>query len=97
MSEIVASAGMSHRHFVSLFRDEVGMTPKLFMCVQRFQRAIGIAEEFPGADWARVALDCGYGDQSHLIRDFTAFAGCTPGRYLRQRIARVKDHHVALE
>jgi len=98
VSDLVARAGVSHRHFVGSFREQVGMTPKLFMRVQRFQRALGMAQEFPGADWARVALECGYGDQSHLIRDFTAFAGCTPGRwYLRQRSTRVKDHHVALE
>jgi AraC-like DNA-binding protein len=94
--EIVASIGLSHRHFASLFRDEVGMTPKLFLRVQRFQRTIAIAQKCAFGDWAGLASACGYYDQAHMIRDFAEFADCTPGAYLRQRSDRLKDHHLLL-
>jgi AraC-like DNA-binding protein len=94
--EIVASLGVSHRHFASLFREEVGMTPKLFFRVQRFQRAVALAQGPSITSWAALASECGYYDQAHLIQDFAAFAGSTPGEYLRQRSDHVKDHHVAL-
>lgn len=95
--DIVASTGLSHRHFASLFREEVGMTPKLFVRVQRFQRAVAILQERPAAEWSGLATECGYYDQAHMIRDFAAFAGSSPGAYLRCRSDRVKDHHVVFE
>ena len=93
---IVASTGLSHRHFASLFRDEVGMTPKLFARVRRFQRTIAAAREGALPNWAALSSECGYYDQSHLIRDFAAFARTTPAEYLRQAPDRAKDHHLVL-
>jgi AraC-like DNA-binding protein len=94
--EVVAGSGLSHRHFVSLFKDEVGMTPKLFSRIHRFQRTIAMARERTVTDWAALAVECGYYDQAHLIRDFVAFAGSAPGEYLRQQGHPAKDHHVVL-
>jgi AraC-like DNA-binding protein len=48
----------------------------------------------PAPDWARVAVDCGYFDQSHLIRDFLAFSGYSPAEYFRQRSERVLPNHI---
>jgi AraC-like DNA-binding protein len=91
--DVVASSGLSHRYFVSLFRDTVGMTPKLFSRVQRFQRALEAFQKPASASWARVASDSGYYDQAHLIRDFAEFAACTPSQYVEGRTDCVKDHH----
>jgi AraC-like DNA-binding protein len=55
--------------------------------VSRFRRA-SAALRHPGGgqvDWARLALDCGYYDQSHLIHEFRLFADETPERYARVR------------
>jgi AraC-like DNA-binding protein len=95
--EVVENAGMSHRRFVTAFRDAVGMTPKVFSRVQRFQRAIRAAERPVAVDWAELALACGYYDQAHLIRDFGAFAGSTPGEWLQRQSAALKEHHVAAQ
>jgi AraC-like DNA-binding protein len=57
---------------------EVGMTPKLFVRVQRFQRAL---TRIGRLGQGQLALACGYFDQSHLIRDFADFAGITPAEY----------------
>lgn len=46
------------------------------------------------ADWARIAVDCGYFDQSHLIRDFLEFSGLTPADYLRRQSGQVLPNHV---
>jgi AraC-like DNA-binding protein len=96
VGEIVSSLGISHRHFAALFRQEVGMTPKVFARIQRFQNAIAAGREGGNADFARLASECGYFDQSHMNRDFAAFAQITPSEYLRQQSERTKDHHVAL-
>jgi AraC-like DNA-binding protein len=92
--DVVDRVGLSHKRFVDLFTREVGMTPKLFSRVRRFQRAIALAQGTSAPHWARLAQDCGYFDQSHLVRDFRAFAGVTPDAYLDGRTSRVKDNHI---
>jgi AraC-like DNA-binding protein len=76
--------GFSPRHFIELFNDQVGMTPKVFCRVRRFQRVLSQIQRHD-ARWAELAADCGFYDQAHLIRDFREFCGMTPGDYLKQR------------
>jgi AraC-like DNA-binding protein len=94
--EVARRAGLSQRRFIQVFSEHVGMTPKLCCRVRRFQRALALAERTPAPDWARLALACGYFDQSHLIRDFVAFSGLTPATYLGARSEHVKMHHVPM-
>lgn len=65
------------------FRREVGVPPKVLARIVRFQRVIHAVEATARLDWAGLALDCGYYDQAHLIRDFRHFAGLSPARYFR--------------
>lgn len=83
--DIARGIGLSHRRFIQAFTAETGMTPKLFRRVRRFQRARALARQGTHTDWARLAADCGYFDQSHLIRDFKAFSGFSPADYLRHQ------------
>jgi AraC-like DNA-binding protein len=73
---------LSQRRFIELFRDQVGLTPKLFCRVQRFQDVIAGVRGIKEVDWADVALSCGYFDQSHFNHDFREFSGLTPTEYL---------------
>ena len=85
--------GISQRRFVQLFRAEVGLAPKVFSRIRRFQDVLAATETAPEVDWSRVALDCGFYDQAHLVRDFRALAGLTPTAYrvgLRD-VASVQD------
>jgi AraC-like DNA-binding protein len=86
---------LSHRRLIELFTREVGMTPKLFGTVRRFERAMARAQGAARVEWARLAAACGYFDQSHMIRDFTMLAGSTPAELLRHT-RQVKAHHVAV-
>ncbi|MEQ8786473.1 MAG: helix-turn-helix domain-containing protein [Pirellulaceae bacterium] len=79
--DVCAASGLSAKRFIRRFHDRVGLTPKLYCRVQRFQAVVDQAANRRGVDWARVALDCGYYDQSHLIRDFREFSGVTPAEY----------------
>jgi AraC-like DNA-binding protein len=92
--EVARDAGLSQRRFIRAFAAEVGLTPKVFSRMQRFQRAAARLRRIERPDWARFAVACGYCDQSHLIRDFVAFSGFSPTAYLRQRTDQIKDHHV---
>jgi AraC-like DNA-binding protein len=78
--------GFSQRRFIQLFRDEVGLTPKLYSRIRRFQKVIQVVQKREAVrDWVDVALECGYFDQSHFNHDFREFAGLTPTEYLELR------------
>jgi AraC-like DNA-binding protein len=81
ISEVVRETGYSHRGFIALFGQAVGLTPKLYCRVRRFQRAVGLTAAKLSPSWLEVALDAGYSDQSHLNRQFREFAGVTPSEY----------------
>lgn len=80
---IQLDTGLSHTRFIQLFRENVGLTPKLFCRVRRFQTLLDRIGKGRPVNWAELAVDCGYFDQAHLIRDFRAFAGITPLEYSR--------------
>lgn len=98
IGDVVDEIGYSQRHLLGLFRRWVGITPKQYGRIGRFQRTLKTlvrdcaadpltrAEQrtpAPGEpDWADVAAAHGYYDQSHLARDFRDFAGMTPGAYM---------------
>lgn len=93
VADVTGQIGLSARRFADVFRNEVGLTPKLYCRVRRFQRVLGILERAAEVDWTDVALSCGYFDQAHFIHDFRAFSGVTPSQYLRYRTSR---NHVAV-
>ncbi len=78
-------SGYSHKHFISLFKKHAGMSPKEFLKVMRFQRVIREIETYGSIDWTRLALDCGYYDQAHFIKEFKNFSGFSPEQYLSQK------------
>jgi len=75
--------GVSRQHLAAQFRAKVGLTPKMYARISRFRRATGALAEAQAPDWVRLAQDCGYFDQSHLIHDFQEFSGSTPESFLR--------------
>ena len=94
IAEVAERVQLSHRRFIEVFLAEVGMTPKRYAMVRRFQRALDLATAGT-RDWAQIALDCGYFDQAHLCHDWLAFTGLSPVDFVRMRNVRVKDNHVA--
>jgi AraC-like DNA-binding protein len=80
--EAAKSLGLSERRFIQVFKAEVGITPKLFSRIQRFQQTRFLMRQSFSPNWAALAVDLGYFDQSHLIREFLEFSGFTPSGYL---------------
>ncbi len=83
LDAIVARSGWSARRFRQVFRQQVGLPPKLYARIMRFQRLLRSAFGRPRVDWTRLALAAGYSDQAHCIRDFRGFTGMTPGAWRR--------------
>jgi AraC-like DNA-binding protein len=88
-----AAVGWSAQRFIAQFRHEVGMAPKQYCRLRRFNAVVERVAAGRDADWAEVALDGGYSDQPHLIREFKSFAGLTPGAY--HAVSAEQPNHVA--
>lgn len=89
IAELVARTQWSPRRLINAFRMYAGLPPSTIAGLTRFERAVSVidAQTSMTGRWSALAFDCGYADQSHLIRDFSRFAGCTPTAYLRERLA----------
>ncbi len=83
--EAAASAGLSERRFSQVFREEVGLPPKIWRRIQRFQWAVRRLHAGVDLRWADLALDCGYYDQSHFANEFRAFSGIDATSYSQRR------------
>lgn len=74
------------RHIRRLFDKYVGISPILFKRIMRYQKTLKILSAQPIKDMAGLAIEAGYYDQPHLIREFKIFQGCTPKHFLSQYI-----------
>lgn len=94
IGELVAASGLSARRFGTLFREQVGVGAKQYARLKRFRAVVAGVRQGQRIEWAHVAADCGFHDQPHLVREFRAFAGMTPGAYATQRGEHV--NHIEL-
>lgn len=78
VEDLADEAGLSVRQFRRVCLEKAGLTPKLLARVLRFRHAAARIHAAQSA--VALALDCGYYDQAHLVRDFREFSGRTPGQ-----------------
>lgn len=78
IGRLAAELGCSRKHLAAVFDEHVGLTPKLYASLVRFDRVIGQLKTAPGQRWTELALAHGYADQAHLAREVRRFAGATP-------------------
>jgi AraC-like DNA-binding protein len=81
VERVARETGWSTRHFSQIFREHVGVSPKAWCRIQRFQSALRHLRSGSQMPWAELALDCGYYDQSHFSNEFRAFSGINPSTY----------------
>ncbi len=73
---------LSYKQFKRIFSEYVGANPKDFLRIIRFQRALYTLQCQPQISLAQLAYECGFYDQSHLIKEFKIFSGYTPSEYV---------------
>lgn len=79
--DVTRMTGLSPKRFLAIFREQVGLTPKLYCRIRRFQAVLQLIRTGKRVEWTDVALSCGYFDQAHFVHDFRAFSGITPTAY----------------
>jgi AraC-like DNA-binding protein len=95
MADVSDQIGISSRRLIQLFSNEVGLTPKLFCRVRRFQQVLQTLRNGTEFDWSEIAADCGYYDQAHFIHDFKAFSGINPTTYSLQKTEHLNHVPIA--
>lgn len=81
----------SSRHVRRLIRRETGMSPKQYQRVQRLNRAVARADRTATPNWAGIACEYGFYDQSHMIGEFRALTGSTPAALHAERRLEVRN------
>jgi AraC-like DNA-binding protein len=94
IARTVAESGFSHRRFIAVVREAAGFSPKLFARLSRFQHTLRRVHAAPELSLTEVAFASGYADQAHMTREFSAFAGMSPGAY--RALAPRDAHHVPM-
>ncbi|MFC9001396.1 AraC family transcriptional regulator [Streptomyces microflavus] len=83
---VATELGWSRRYLTERFRGEVGLSPKTFARVLRFEHAHDLATAHDPLPWADVATVAGYADQAHLVRDWREFTGRSPTVWRRGEV-----------
>jgi len=81
IQKLADASCLSYKQFKRIFSEYVGISPKNFSRIVRFQKALHILQKDPEINFAQLAFDCGCYDQAHLIREFKSFSGYTPTEY----------------
>lgn len=78
---------LSLRQFERKFSERMGVSPKYFSKVARFENAFRMKNQFPQKDWLSIAIHCGYHDYQHLARDYKSMTLCSPPEFHQQDLS----------
>lgn len=78
---VARTLGRSERQLQRVFEESVGISPKMYLRLNRIQRTLRFAERHPEQSWSAIAASCHFYDHSHLVRDMQRFAGCSPTEF----------------
>jgi AraC-like DNA-binding protein len=84
VARLANHAALGVRQFERRFGHEIGMAPKLFARIARYQLALDSKVASPARSWLSIAHEFGYHDQMHMIRDFQSLSGSSPGGIVLQ-------------
>ncbi|HSB27919.1 MAG TPA: helix-turn-helix domain-containing protein [Pyrinomonadaceae bacterium] len=83
--DLASQIGITQKHLISQFEKVVGLRPKSFARVSKFNKVLQVIEQQKQVEWASIAYECGYYDQAHFIKEFHTFSGLNPSSYLTRR------------
>lgn len=81
LDRFLREACLCHRQFDRKFQERIGISPKQFLRIIRFDKAYRLKNRHPHLDWLSIALRCGYHDYQHLAKDYKEFTGYTPPQF----------------
>lgn len=90
-NEIIASYPYTQKQLIQHFKKYVGITPKYYQRILRFNEILKIIHNKEKVNWADVAYHCDYTDQSHFIKEFSLFSGFNPQEFIKKELTKEKS------
>ena len=81
LDKLASDCNISNRNLQKLFKERIGVSPKFFVRIARFQYVLQHLISDPSASLTGVTYSAGYYDQAHCIREFKEFTGLTPSQF----------------
>ena len=82
--QIVENYSKTQKHLIAQFKKYVGLTPKYYQRILRFNEILQQIHKSEKIEWSQVAYQCEYADQSHFIKEFKHFSGLNPQKFIHQ-------------
>ncbi|WP_353935644.1 helix-turn-helix domain-containing protein [uncultured Bacteroides sp.] len=93
VNRLAATACLSYKQFKRIFTENIGINPKEFLQITRFQKLHHLLQLHTEMTLAQLADECGYYDKSHLIKEVREFSGFTPGELTKACEPVYSDYH----
>lgn len=90
--QLASEACLSRKQHERVFKQMIGLSPKQFLKIIRFQYSIYAHQQFPNENLTELAYRCGFYDQSHMINDFRELTGITPKQYFNDCNNPISDY-----
>jgi AraC-like DNA-binding protein len=87
LREVAETVGVGQRRLQQLFHAHVGLSPRAWGRLARLHGCLRALRRQANPDWAEMAIDHGYYDQSHLANEFRALCGLTPTEFLGRAVS----------
>jgi AraC-like DNA-binding protein len=84
INQMASEACLSRKQFERIFAEHIGISPKQYLKIIRFQSAIFLKQKNANMNMMDLSCECGYYDQSHFINDFKSLCGLTPKQYFSE-------------
>lgn len=97
LQDIVNASGYSQKQAIQLFKQRVGLNPKSFQRIVRFNEILPLVQKKQSIAWETICADCYYYDQSHFIREFKAFCGYSPKDFLKEQSTHTEANFFPLD
>lgn len=97
VSKVIDEYPNSRKHLIEQFKKYIGLTPKVFQRIIRFNEIFQKIKGNKQVAWAEIAYQCGYSDQSHFIKEFTHFSGFNPQEFIAQKFSNNENNFFPLD
>ncbi|WP_378172549.1 DUF6597 domain-containing transcriptional factor [Aquimarina sp. SS2-1] len=96
-NSIIESYPYTQKHLIDQFKKYIGVTPKYYHRIVRFNEILQQIQQKEQISWSQVAYQCGYADQSHFIKEFSHFSGFNPEEFIKQEFNRDEPNFFPLD
>lgn len=97
LNRIMDSYPTTQKQLIQHFKKYVGLTPKYYHRILRFNEILKIINKNESLSWTEVAYSCDYSDQSHFIKEFTLFSGFNPLKFIKMDFPKERTNFFPLD